>query len=349
MSAFTESGFLKKIADLNQSQQSIQTVSLWVIHHRRHSKVIAELWFKQLMKADESRKLVLMYLANDVIQNSKKKGPEYGQEFGKILVNVFNHITENCKEELIFNKIDRILSIWEERGVYEAKHIKDWYAVLHPKEVEKLTKGTVDKKRRSPSDKSSSKEKFKVVGSQDKKLKIDTKVVEVNGQIETHVTLSPKKPPEECDPPEPEELIKVLLELENSASSDAVVREKITNLPPEVVEISLLAKFSDKDQAAKLAMQVDDAIKLLNDYNARLAEEMVVRKKLTTMLREFQLEQKELLKHVQQRLEEHKDKLKKAKEIQQAVRDQLKKLPDFTQLNVATDLPSAGDLFNLKR
>lgn len=26
-----------------------------------------------------------MYLANDVIQNSKKKGPEYGKEFGVVL------------------------------------------------------------------------------------------------------------------------------------------------------------------------------------------------------------------------------------------------------------------------
>lgn len=35
------------------------------------------------------------------------------------------------------------------------------------------------------------------------------------------------------DPPEPEELIKALLSLENSASSDANIRERIANLPPE--------------------------------------------------------------------------------------------------------------------
>jgi len=31
---------------------------------------------------------MFMYLGNDVIQNSKKKGPEYSKEFGKILPKV---------------------------------------------------------------------------------------------------------------------------------------------------------------------------------------------------------------------------------------------------------------------
>lgn len=58
------------------------------------------------------------------------------------------------------------------------------------------------------------------------------------------------------DPPEPEELIKALLSLENSASSDANIRERIANLPPEVSEIALLTKLEDKEAAAKLIVQV---------------------------------------------------------------------------------------------
>lgn len=58
------------------------------------------------------------------------------------------------------------------------------------------------------------------------------------------------------DPPEPEELIKALLSLENSASSDANIRERIANLPPEVSEIALLSKLEDKEAAAKLIVQV---------------------------------------------------------------------------------------------
>lgn len=59
------------------------------------------------------------------------------------------------------------------------------------------------------------------------------------------------------DPPEPEELIKAVLGLESSASSDANIRERIANLPPEVSEISLLTKLEDKESALKLAAKVN--------------------------------------------------------------------------------------------
>lgn len=304
MSAFTESGLVKKLIELNPSQQSIQTVSLWVIHHRRHYKTIVPLWLREMKKVSQSKKLTFMYLANDVIQNSKKKGPEYGKEFGTLLVHAFKHIADACTGEDIFNRLDRILSIWEERGVYETKQIKEWFNALHSitttasgKLAEEGTKKTV--KRKSEEEKPSGGDDT----SPDKKQKkAKTETVEINGTVETHVTLSPHMP-QECDPPEPEELIKVFQSLENSASSDAIVREKIANLPPEVSEISYLTKLSDKEAAIKLAVQVNDAVKLLNDYNVRLADEMVERKKLTVMLRDFQTEQNELLKHAEQRLE----------------------------------------------
>ena len=41
-----------------------------------------------------------------------------------------------------------------------------------------------------------------------------------------------------------DELIKALSDLENSASSDAAVRERIAALPPEVSDVSLLEKLS---------------------------------------------------------------------------------------------------------
>jgi len=48
MSAFTESALLKKLAELNSSQQSIQTLSLWLIHHRKHSAAIVKTWQREL-------------------------------------------------------------------------------------------------------------------------------------------------------------------------------------------------------------------------------------------------------------------------------------------------------------
>lgn len=42
--------------------------------------------------AKSSRKLTFLYLANDVIQNSKRKGPEFTREFESVLVDAFSHV-----------------------------------------------------------------------------------------------------------------------------------------------------------------------------------------------------------------------------------------------------------------
>lgn len=52
MSAFTESALIKKLVDLNQSQQSIQTLSLWLIHHRKHHSHITKSWYNEMRKGE---------------------------------------------------------------------------------------------------------------------------------------------------------------------------------------------------------------------------------------------------------------------------------------------------------
>lgn len=50
MSGFTEIALVKKLEDLNPSQQSIQTLSLWLIHHRKHHQNIVKTWYRELLK-----------------------------------------------------------------------------------------------------------------------------------------------------------------------------------------------------------------------------------------------------------------------------------------------------------
>ena len=49
-----------------------------------------------------------------------------------------------------------------------------------------------------------------------------------------------------------EELIKALIDLEHSASSDATVREHIAALPPEVSDVSLLEKLTGRLSACEV-------------------------------------------------------------------------------------------------
>ncbi|XP_017109024.2 regulation of nuclear pre-mRNA domain-containing protein 1B [Drosophila bipectinata] len=376
MSAFTESALMKKLAELNSSQQSIQTLSLWLIHHRKHSAVIVKTWQRELENVPEPKKLTFMYLANDVIQNSKKKGPEYGKEFSHVLAKVFSHIGEKCNSDKLLGSLGRILNIWLERGVYDPKAIGDWRARLHREASNggaggSSTNGSKsggdpeksEKEREHRSEKSERREKRKHE-ERHSKSKRSRQHHHQSSNSSANAGPSAEEPagaaqPENGhtppylplgEPPEPEELIKALTSIENSASSDAVVRERIAKLPQEISEISCISKLEDKDKAKALARQVNEAVDLLNDYNARLAAEMEERTKLATMLRDFQAEQKELLSQAEQRLDEHKKKLAKMLGLQKEIHDHLSNLPDLTQLPDVTGglapLPSAGDLFN---
>ncbi|KAK9722135.1 CID domain [Popillia japonica] len=342
MAGFTESAFIKKLGELNNSSQSIQTLSLWLIHHRKHHALIVKNWYRELIKAKENRKLTFMYLANDVIQNSKKKGPEFGKEFGHVLKKAFEHMSTS--DEKTKNSLGRLLNIWKEREMYDEIQIAEFKQALllpvegpPPKKVKKVIEAPKKEKRnKSP--------------NRDHK-KTETEVtVEVDGTIETHVHLSPRTPA--GDPPEPEELIKAIQDLENSiASTDEAVRQRIAMFPKEVSEISILSKIEDKVSAQKLKLQVDDAINLLNEYNNRLTVEIENRKKVTSMLKDFLPSQRELLAQAERGLEEYQDKLQRIYAVRQELKSHIQNLPDLTQLPDVTGglapLPSAGDLFNI--
>lgn len=282
-----------------------------------------------------------MFLANDVIQNSKRKGPEYSTTFSKILGKAFAHIREVCSsDQKTIDQLIRILNIWDERRIYDEAEIKSFRKALTGREERSANGDTSGEKKRKHEDAAVV---AAVKKSKAKENHAKSEVVEVNGTKELHVTLSPHATV--GDPPEPEELIKALQEVENSASSDVAVRQKIANLPLEYTELSMLSKLQNKEAALKLATEVSDAVKLLNEYNGRLCGEMEDRKKLQVMLKDFAQEQKELVLQAESRLEEYGKKLSKMKQIQKEIKSHLQNLPEVSGGGLAP-LPSAGDLFS---
>lgn len=71
MSAFSEAALEKKLSELSNSQQSVQTLSLWLIHHRKHSKTIVNVWFNELKKGKPDT----VVRVEDTIVTSTKQVP----------------------------------------------------------------------------------------------------------------------------------------------------------------------------------------------------------------------------------------------------------------------------------
>lgn len=53
MTSFSTATLEKKLSDLSNTQHSVQTLSLWLIHHRKHAKAIVQAWYKELAKGKQ--------------------------------------------------------------------------------------------------------------------------------------------------------------------------------------------------------------------------------------------------------------------------------------------------------
>lgn len=342
MSSFSESAFEKKLYELNNSQQSIQTLSLWVIHHRKHAKTIVQVWQTELIKVKTKKKLTFLYLANDVIQNSRKKGSEFIKAFGGVLITAFTHVAKHSDEKTK-GSIGRMLSIWTERNIYDSEYISQIQQSVDKVFNDRFGSGKNEvpgkiAKREKPHKKKAIVEPV----SSPKKSRLEELINQ--NEDDDYLTLSPR------DPPETDELTSALLELENSASSDAVVREKIASLPPEVQDISLLDKITDRESANRLSSIVDEACMLLAEYNGRLVAEIEDRRQVARMLADFVRQQRSLLHESEQKLTEYREKLTRVSEVRKELKSHIQNLPDLRMLPSVTGglapLPSAGDLFN---
>uniref|UniRef100_A0A672P066 Regulation of nuclear pre-mRNA domain-containing protein 1B-like n=1 Tax=Sinocyclocheilus grahami TaxID=75366 RepID=A0A672P066_SINGR len=304
MSSFSESALEKKLSELSNSQQSVQTLSLWIIHHRKHASFIVRVWHRELKKAKRSRKLTFLYLANDVIQNSKKKGPEFAKDFEGVLVDACSHVALFSPECMFVNCLVE-LKVACCFLVDDRKNLKRSYQKVQEEEEEE------------------------------------------DDDYRGHYS------PQETDAAAPqltEDLVKALQDLENAASGDAAVRQKIASLPQEVQDVSLLEKITDKQAADKLSKTVDEACLLLAEYNGRLAAELEDRRQLARMLTEYIQSQRDALNEREKKLEEYKQKLARVTQVRKELKSHIQSLPDLSLLPNVTGglapLPSAGDLFS---
>ncbi|KAL2529220.1 ENTH/VHS family protein [Forsythia ovata] len=109
-----------KLMKLNSSQQSIETLSHWCIFHMNNAKQVVETWDRQFHCSPHEQRLAFLYLANDIIQNSRRKGAEFVTEFWKVLPDALRDVIEHG-DELGKNSALRLISIWEERKVFGSR------------------------------------------------------------------------------------------------------------------------------------------------------------------------------------------------------------------------------------
>ncbi|KAJ7956875.1 Regulation of nuclear pre-mRNA domain-containing protein 1B [Quillaja saponaria] len=83
-------------------------------------------WDKQFHNSEMIQKVPLLYLANDILQNSKRKGNEFVTEFWKVLPAALKDVLEKGNDHGK-TVVSRLVDIWEQRKVFgsRARSLKD--------------------------------------------------------------------------------------------------------------------------------------------------------------------------------------------------------------------------------
>ncbi|XP_037082551.1 regulation of nuclear pre-mRNA domain-containing protein 2-like [Pollicipes pollicipes] len=119
MSAFSQLDLEKRLSQLKDTAESIQTLSAWCLKHKHQHRRIVNSWFKIIKRAKVQQRLPLFYLANDVIQYSKRKSLDFVPSFQTVLEGAMPLV----RDEKLRPAITRILKIWDDRGIFPQEFI----------------------------------------------------------------------------------------------------------------------------------------------------------------------------------------------------------------------------------
>ncbi|XP_062207942.1 uncharacterized protein LOC133909502 [Phragmites australis] len=108
----------QKLEKLNSSQQSIETLSHWCVFHHRYCRQVVETWDCEFRSAPCERRVSLLYLANDIMQNSRKEGSGYITEFMRVIPAALNEVFTNG-DDFGRNVVKRLVDIWEDRRIFD--------------------------------------------------------------------------------------------------------------------------------------------------------------------------------------------------------------------------------------
>ncbi|KAL9246049.1 hypothetical protein vseg_019632 [Gypsophila vaccaria] len=119
-STFNPQILVEKLVKLNSSQQSIETLSHWCIFHMNKAKFVVDTWARQFHCSPRDQRLAFLYLANDILQNSRRKGAEFVAEFWRVLPDALRDVIRNG-DDAGRNAARRLISIWDERKVFGSR------------------------------------------------------------------------------------------------------------------------------------------------------------------------------------------------------------------------------------
>ncbi|KAH7242404.1 RNA polymerase II-binding domain-containing protein [Fusarium tricinctum] len=118
--AYNDDSVLARLSSLNESHDSIATAAQWIMFHRRHADRTVQLWMQRLKDSSSTKRLSLVYLANEVAQQSKiRHKDDFIIAFAPVIAEAASVAYKGAPAELQA-KLKRVIDVWRDRSIFEA-------------------------------------------------------------------------------------------------------------------------------------------------------------------------------------------------------------------------------------
>ncbi|KAK9457004.1 RNA polymerase II-binding domain-containing protein [Dipodascopsis uninucleata] len=123
--SYSEDVVASKLSSLNETQEAIVNIAQWVLFHRRYADQTVKTWTKALNDAPAHRKLGLIYLANEVVQQSRaRRKEEFLRAFSGSIAESIENAYRQCNADLQ-GKIRRVVEVWRQRTIFPEEVLMD--------------------------------------------------------------------------------------------------------------------------------------------------------------------------------------------------------------------------------
>ncbi|KAK0417334.1 hypothetical protein QR680_012949 [Steinernema hermaphroditum] len=333
---FSDDSMIRRLRSLDGTQNSIQSVSGWIHHYQAsHAERIIRLWLSELRNTkNPDRVLNLMYVANDVIQNSVRRNTDvkFASEFLPVLHPGLKHVAVVCPTEKK-KKIFRILDVWEERKTFPSKSIQPLREVLSGEK----------KNAHGPVQRQHGKRHLPMSPSKETLTSVDVEMeIEQTASCSYEERASELRKLSEVS----DELTDYLIKVDEPPSSDADTRRRLAHYPEEVSNPTLLNRLRSETEADALLKQVEEAYRMLESFCSNLSTEIQNRRKIQSLLNEYELCLKQELPRNEKMCHDVKGILQRLDKEREEVLLHYNSIPDVQDMFLSSrQLPSLGDLF----
>ncbi|XP_069806173.1 regulation of nuclear pre-mRNA domain-containing protein 2-like isoform X1 [Dendropsophus ebraccatus] len=228
-----EAALDRKLQAVTNTMESIQSLSTWCIENKKHHATIVHYWLKWFRRSGFPHRLNLFYLANDIIQNCKRRNAViYRDTFADVLPEAASLV----RDPSVSKSVERVFKIWEDRNVYNEDTIASFKSALS---------GGWNKRERSKSSRAKPVEKPPETPPVNPKAALKSKIVAEF---------------------RPQSLIDDLLSYKRSVDHVELKEKQLSNMRVDVCSTETLKRLKDKAGGKKFSKDFEEASAKLEEF-----------------------------------------------------------------------------------